>query len=69
MKKSLLLLLLLPLVAFAQTPYFTGCVFDDEDYEPKKYRFDEEIPVSIFGGVCRIDFSRVKIQELSGNNR
>lgn len=33
MKKSLLLLLLLPLVAFAQTPYFTGCVFDDEDYE------------------------------------
>lgn len=34
--------------------------FADENYDPKKYRFDEEIPVRISGGTCRIDFSRVQ---------
>ena len=35
--------------------------FNDEDYAPKRYGFDEKIPVNISGGTCEIDFSRVQI--------
>ena len=34
--------------------------FSDEDYAPKQYAFDAEIPVGISGGKCSIDFSKVR---------
>ena len=34
--------------------------FMDEDYAPKQYDFDAEIPVGISGGKCSIDFSKVR---------
>ena len=33
--------------------------FEDEEYTPRKYEFDSQIPVSISGGKCIIDFSLV----------
>ena len=33
--------------------------FEEEEYEPRKYDFDAEIPVNISQGKCSIDFSRV----------
>ena len=35
--------------------------FEEEDYDPKRYTFEDEIPVNISGGTCRIDFSRVQV--------
>ena len=31
-----------------------------DDYEPRKYLFEEKIPVGISGGKCRIDFSKIR---------
>lgn len=33
--------------------------FEAEEYRPERYGFDAEIPVSISGGECKIDFSRI----------
>lgn len=33
--------------------------FEEEEYTPRKYDFDSEIPIGISQGKCRIDFSRV----------
>ena len=33
--------------------------FESEDYAPKRYTFEDKIPVEISGGTCEIDFSRV----------
>ncbi|MCR4752537.1 MAG: Uma2 family endonuclease [Eubacterium sp.] len=33
--------------------------FEDEDYSPEQYSFQDVIPVRISGGVCSIDFSGV----------
>lgn len=34
--------------------------FSDEDYAPKQYAFDQEIPIGISEGKCSIDFSKVR---------
>ena len=43
-------------------------VFDPEEYNPKTYDFRSEIPVSISGGACSIDFSIVmdRLSDLTG---
>ena len=33
--------------------------FSNEDLQPEKYSFTDEIPIHISGGECRIDFNRV----------
>ena len=33
---------------------------DEENYDPKKYSFDDQIPVTISGGTCSIDFSQIR---------
>lgn len=33
--------------------------FEDENYHPVEYDFGEKIPVSISGGECTLDFSRI----------
>ena len=34
--------------------------FEEEDYHPRRYSFDDQISVGISGGECRIDFSRIR---------
>lgn len=34
--------------------------FEEEDYHPHLYHFDDQIPVGISGGECRIDFTRIR---------
>ena len=33
--------------------------FEEEEYTPQKYDFEDQIPVGISGGKCVIDFARV----------
>ena len=33
--------------------------FDEEEYHPVTYTFQDEIPVGISDGMCAIDFSRI----------
>ena len=33
---------------------------DEESYNPQKYSFEDQIPVSLTDGACRIDFSQVR---------
>ena len=35
-------------------------LFDTDDYNPEKYSFDDQIPIGISGGACRIDFSKIQ---------
>ena len=39
--------------------------FDTEEYDPKRYDFQSEIPINISKGECRIDFSRI-LDRMSG---
>jgi len=34
-------------------------MLQDEDYTPRIYEFDAEIPIGISDGKCSIDFSRI----------
>ena len=33
--------------------------FEDENYRPQNYTFNDQIPVAIAKGLCRIDFSKI----------
>ncbi|MBQ9061860.1 MAG: Uma2 family endonuclease [Eubacterium sp.] len=36
--------------------------FEESDYRPQNYTFDDEIPVAIAKGICRINFSGIAAQ-------
>ena len=36
------------------------CFDPDEDYDPRKYSFREQVPIGISGGSCTIDLSRIQ---------
>ena len=42
--------------------------FSDEDLQPEKYGFTDEIPIHISDGECRIDFNRVNDDKTHGHD-